>query len=243
MQSSPSCEQLNKRLQLYYTTNKAWRYVFTTRLPLKLGSGNGDSWSAFLLLFHENPESRTSVIAIPNIIFFLNPQPCLNFDKFRFPSMFPQIPHCLLVKSCIPSTFSRIPHGLLVKSRIPSTFSRIPRCLLVKSRIPPTFSRILQCLLVKSRIPSTFSRIPLRLLVKSRIAKIPFQTLKSVQDFQHCLLSCDDIFSHRSMLIEDQWYSWRIAQLPLPWEQIIQHHIQSRFCHGLFFSRNTPSSG
>ena len=32
---------------------------------------------AFLLLYHENSESRTSVIAIPNIIFFLNPHPCL----------------------------------------------------------------------------------------------------------------------------------------------------------------------
>ena len=32
---------------------------------------------AFLPLYHENPESRTSVIAIPNIIFFLNPHPCL----------------------------------------------------------------------------------------------------------------------------------------------------------------------
>ena len=131
MQSNPSCEQLNKRLQLYYTTNKAWRYVFTTRLPLKLGSGNGDSWSSI-------PAPLSRKFRIPNFCHrypehhFLSQSASVPFGKFRFPGS-SQIPH--------PSTFSLIPHCLLVKSRIPSMFSRIPHCILVKSRIPKYPSR------------------------------------------------------------------------------------------------------
>ena len=36
------------------------------------------------LLFHENPSSRTSVIAALSIVFFPSPRP--NFGEFRFPS-------------------------------------------------------------------------------------------------------------------------------------------------------------
>ena len=35
--------------------------------------------------FNENPASRTYFIAIPNIIFFLNPHPCPNLGESGFP--------------------------------------------------------------------------------------------------------------------------------------------------------------
>ena len=35
-------------------------------------------------LFHENSESQTSFVAIPNVIFFPYSQPCLNFAESRF---------------------------------------------------------------------------------------------------------------------------------------------------------------
>ena len=78
-------------------------------------------------LFHENSESQTSFVAIPNVIFFPYSQPCLSFAESGF-ACSSQIPY--------PVSVSRLPHCILVKSRIPSTFSRIPHCLLVKSRIP-----------------------------------------------------------------------------------------------------------
>ena len=163
MQSNPSCEQLNKRVELYCTTNKAWRYVFIPRLPLRLEIGNGDSWSRITASFSRKSRISNFCHRYPKHN-SLSQSASVPFGKFRFPAS-SQIPH--------PSTFSRIPHCLLVKSRIPSTFSRIPHCLLVKSRIASRFSRIPHCLLVKSRIPSMFSRIPQCLLVKSRIPKYP----------------------------------------------------------------------
>ena len=55
--------------------------------------GGGDPNLAFLLLFHENPASRTSVNDIPNIVFFPNPasDPASSEAvKSRFPSTFPE---------------------------------------------------------------------------------------------------------------------------------------------------------
>ena len=233
MQSNPSCEQLNKRVELYCTTNKAWRYVFIPRLPLRLEIGNGDSWSRITASFSRKSRISNFCHRYPKHN-SLSQSASVPFGKFRFPAS-SQIPH--------PSTFSRIPHCLLVKSRIPSTFSRIPHCLLVKSRIASTFSR--NPALPFGQIPYPVNVFPNPAMSFGQIPHLEntLPDIKSVQDIQHCSLSCDNIYSHRSVLIEDQWYSWRIAQLPLPWEQIIQHHIQSRFCHGLFFSRNTPSSG
>ena len=153
MRSNPSCELLNKRLQLYYTTNKAWRYVFTTRLPLKLGSGNGDSWSSI-----PAPLSRKS--RIPNFCHrypehhFLSQSTSVPFGKFRFPAS-SQIPH--------PSTFSRIPHCLLVKSRIASTFSRNPA--LPFGQIPHPVNVFPNPALYFGQVPHP---------------EIPFQTRKSV---------------------------------------------------------------
>ena len=132
MQSNPSCEQLNKRVELYCTTNKAWRYVFIPRLPLRLEIGNGDSWSRITASFSRKSRISNFCHRYPKHN-SLSQSASVPFGKFRFPAS-SQIPH--------PSTFSRIPHCLLVKSRIPSTFSRIPHWLLVESRIPSMFSRI-----------------------------------------------------------------------------------------------------
>ena len=60
------------------------------------GSGNGDPHPALPILFHENSSSRTSFIAIPNIIFFPFPHPYLNFAESRFPGS-SQIPYPLSV--------------------------------------------------------------------------------------------------------------------------------------------------
>ena len=55
--------------------------------------GGATPYSAFLLIFHENPASRTSVNDIPNIVFFPNPasDPAPSEAvKSRFPSTFPE---------------------------------------------------------------------------------------------------------------------------------------------------------
>ena len=60
--------------------------------------------------FHENPASRTYVIAILNIVFFPNP---VSVPKFR------RIPLCGWQSNPYPFNVSRIPHCLLVKFRDP----------------------------------------------------------------------------------------------------------------------------
>ena len=55
--------------------------------------GGGNPNLAFLLLFHDNPASRTTVNDIPNIVFFPNPASDLASSeavKSRFPSTFPE---------------------------------------------------------------------------------------------------------------------------------------------------------
>lgn len=83
---------------------------FKTELFASAGSWNGDPDPAFPLLFHKNPASRASVLAIPNIIFVPNPAFELNFGKSIFPGS-SQIPSSVIV--------SRISHCILAKSRIP----------------------------------------------------------------------------------------------------------------------------
>ena len=71
-----------------------------------LGSGKRCPDPALsLAFFHENPASRNSVIAIPNIVFFLVPHPCPNFGESRIPQL-RQIPY--------PVNVSRIPHCIIV---------------------------------------------------------------------------------------------------------------------------------
>ena len=147
----------------------------------------GGSWSRVssrTLCSHGNPASRTSFIAIPNIVFFPNPGSlCPNFCESRFPGS-GQIPCPINVANPalyfgrvrIPFNVSRIPYSILVKSLIPFNVSRIPHCILVKSRIPFNVSRIPHCILVKSRIPFNVSRIPHCILLQSWIPGRPFQT-------------------------------------------------------------------
>ena len=61
-----------------------------------LGSRKRGPDPAFPLCFHKNPASRTSVIAIPNFVFFPNPPSRVHLGASPFPGA---------VKSLIPLTF------------------------------------------------------------------------------------------------------------------------------------------
>ena len=70
-------------------------------LYTKVWKKGGGPNPAFLLLIHENPASRTSVNDIPNIVFFPNPASLPKFWRIPLPVNISQMPHCVLVKSCI----------------------------------------------------------------------------------------------------------------------------------------------
>ena len=111
------------------------------------GVWKGGSWSRVslrTLCSHGNPATRTSFVAIPNIVFFPNPGSlCPNFCESRFQGS-SQIPDPINVANSglyfgwirIPFNVSRIPYCILVKSRNPFNVSRIPHCILLKSWIP-----------------------------------------------------------------------------------------------------------
>ena len=64
---------------------KAWSEA--TEAIYRVGFGNEGSSLIpnSRSFFHENPASRTYFIAIPNIIFYLNPHPCPNLGETGFP--------------------------------------------------------------------------------------------------------------------------------------------------------------
>ena len=91
----------------YFIYTSHQKYVSWTLYP---GSGKSGPYPAFPLLFHENPASRVSVLAIPNIVFFPNPAYVPKKGKQSRFSGSSQIPYAVNV--------SRIPPCILTKSPI-----------------------------------------------------------------------------------------------------------------------------
>ena len=71
------------RMDEIYNLEKKLAKVGYTAFLIRKGGGPDP---AIPLLFHENPSSRTSVIAALNIVFFPSPHPRPNFGESRFPS-------------------------------------------------------------------------------------------------------------------------------------------------------------
>ena len=72
------------RMDEIYNLEEKLAKVGYTALLIRKREG-GRSWSRNPAFFHENPSSRTSVIAAPNIVHFPSPHPRPNFGESRFP--------------------------------------------------------------------------------------------------------------------------------------------------------------
>ena len=64
---------------------KAWSEVTETIYRVGFGNEGSSLMPHSRSFFNENPASRTYCIAIPNIIFLLNPHPCPNLGESGFP--------------------------------------------------------------------------------------------------------------------------------------------------------------